>query len=156
VILIHVCGPNTCTHFLCVPDAPPILSYLVHPNNTVQGQFTKFFIMQFSPVSCNFLPLTSKYSLQRCLRQTGMVLPQCTRSSFTNVIKYLNKSLRKKVVEHSRVESAVTLAPLPFPIFCANAMLKNSAVLRRAVKYHIGNSSVPIQNPSKVSKNSYT
>ena len=108
--------------------------------------------MQFSPVSCNFLPLTSKYSLQRCLRQTGMVLPQCTRSSFTNVIKYLNKSLRKKVAEHSRVETAVTLAPLPFPIFCANAMLKNSAVLRRAVKYHIGNTSVPVQNPSKVSQ----
>jgi len=87
--LVHI------SDFLCVPDAPPTLHYSVHPNNTVQGEFTKFFIMQFNPVSCHFLPRTWKYSPQRCLRQT-----------------------------------AVTLAPLPFPNFCANPMLKNSAVLR--------------------------
>jgi hypothetical protein len=48
-------------------------------------EVAKFLIIQFSPISCHFIPLQSKYSSQCPVLKypQSVLLPQCQRSSFT-------------------------------------------------------------------------
>jgi hypothetical protein len=47
----------------------------------------KLLIMQFSPTSCHFIPLWSKYSPQHRVRThlQSVFFPQCQRPSFTPI-----------------------------------------------------------------------
>jgi putative component of membrane protein insertase Oxa1/YidC/SpoIIIJ protein YidD len=47
----------------------------------------KLLILQFSPTSCHFIPLCSKYSQHPVIKHPqSMFLPQCHRPSFTNIL----------------------------------------------------------------------
>ena len=58
-------------------------------------QTMKLLIMQFSPVSCSFLPLSLTYLPQHHILEhpQPMFFPQCKRPSFTPIWKYIKTKL---------------------------------------------------------------
>jgi hypothetical protein len=79
------CMHSSSHHSCYVPcrSHPPLLD---HSNyNWRRVQVMKLLIMQFSPTSCHFIPLRTKYSAQHPVLKHRLSLfpPYCQRSNFT-------------------------------------------------------------------------